>query len=157
MPLIGDDIKSQLGGTITHRALIDCLNSRGITIEKTYQLNYAGNTDFRNQVGARVECKHESKKRGIGAYLEGGKPGRGRDPHAEYGDRKTTIFHFEGYNYGGAPLTLKAILEVEDSPQLRRLDVGGRSLCEARSRPGRRGGFGGPVGVLDEESAETVP
>ena len=116
VPLIGDDIKSQLGGTITHRALIDCLNSRGITIEKTYQLNYAGNTDFRNQVGARVECKHESKKRGIGAYLEGGNLAVGATPMPNMGDRKTTIFHFEGYNYGGAPLTLKAILEVEDSP-----------------------------------------
>ena len=145
-PLIGDDIKSQLGGTIAHRALIDCLNSRGITIEKTYQLNYAGNTDFRNQVGARVECKHQSKRQGIGAFLESGDLAVGATPMPNMGDRKTTIFHFEGYNYGGAPLTLKAILEVEDSPNF----AGSMSEAVRYCKIARDRGIGG---VLESASA----
>jgi myo-inositol-1-phosphate synthase len=120
VPIVGDDIKSQLGGTITHRALIDLMNSRGITITRTYQMNYAGNTDFKNMMeGAeqRIKKKLASKDRGIGAFVKketsissaGGVINN-------MGDRKTTIFHFEGYNYGRAPLTVKTILEVEDSP-----------------------------------------
>jgi len=145
-PVIGDDIKSQLGGTIVHRALIDCLNSRGITIEKTYQINYAGNTDFRNQVGARVECKHESKRQGIGAFLDSGDLAVGATPMPNMGDRKTTIFHFEGFNYGGAPLTFKAILEVEDSPNF----AGSMSEAVRYCKIARDRGIGG---VLESASA----
>ncbi len=117
-PIVGDDIKSQLGGTIIHRALVDCLNARGITIVRTYQVNYAGNTDFENMAfGPRGEGKHASKARGISAFIkEGASVSVGAGIVKNMGDRKSTIFHFEGYNYGGAPLRLKAFLEVEDSP-----------------------------------------
>ena len=155
VPIIGDDIKSQLGGTITHRALIDCLNARGITIEKTYQLNYAGNTDFRNQVGARVECKHRSKKAGIGAFLKEGEGNLavGATPMPNMGDRKTTIFHFEGYNYGHAPLTLKAILEVEDSPNF----AGSMSEAIRYCRIAKDRGIGGVLEVASAFLMKTPP
>jgi myo-inositol-1-phosphate synthase len=118
VPIIGDDVKSQLGGTILHRAFVDCLVSRGITISKTYQLNYAGNTDFKNMAfGPRGQLKHESKAAGISAFLPETSSCSVAGAIVEnMGDRKSTVFHFEGVNYGGAPLSLKAYLEVEDSP-----------------------------------------
>ena len=120
VPIIGDDIKSQLGGTILHRALIDCMNQRGISLTRTYQMNYAGNTDFKNMLeGAdrRIDQKIASKERGVSAFLEKGVSISGVGGVVpNMGDSKTTIFHFEGFNYAGTPLTFKGILEVEDSP-----------------------------------------
>lgn len=117
-PIIGDDVKSQLGGTIIHRALVDLLNARGITVKRTYQLNYAGNTDFKNMAfGPRGQLKHESKAAGISAFLpEESSCSVGAAIVENMDDRKSTVFHFEGYNYGGAPLSFNSYLEVEDSP-----------------------------------------
>lgn len=148
VPIVGDDVKSQLGGTIIHRALVDCLVSRGITVKRTYQLNYAGNTDFKNMAfGPRGTLKHESKAAGISAFLP-------KDASVSVGaaivnnmdDRKSTVFHFEGFNYGGAPLTLKAYLEVEDSPNF----AGTISEAVRYSKIARDRGVGG---VLEGASA----
>lgn len=148
VPIIGDDVKSQLGGTIIHRAFVDLLTSRGITIKKTYQLNYAGNTDFKNQGDElRVALKHESKKAGLGAFLS-------KETEVSVGvgivdcmgDRKTSVFYFDGFNYGGAPLSLKAYLEVEDSPNF------AGTICEA-VRYAKIALDRGIGGVLDSASA----
>ena len=115
VPLIGDDVKSQLGGTILHRALVQVMLDRGIRIARTYQLNYAGNTDFLNLVhrGASKELTkteavtsmipYEAEMSAAFSYVRNMR------------DRKTTRFYFELANFGGAPLIIDAKLEVEDS------------------------------------------
>jgi len=116
VPIIGDDVKSQLGATIIHRALIDLFLHRGIKIKKTYQLNFAGNTDFLNLVN-RGESKHKTKKEALTTaipYPAEVSTGFSWIPLMK--DRKTAIFHIEGCNFGGAPLHFEAKLEVEDSP-----------------------------------------
>jgi len=118
-PIVGDDVKSQLGGTITHRALIDLMNNRGITIGRTYQVNYAGNGDFANMVDDkthRLDKKHVSKEAGVTAFLKKGTMSAGAGFVENMEDRKTCVMHFDSYNFGGAPVGVKLILEVEDSP-----------------------------------------
>lgn len=116
VPIIGDDVKSQLGGTIIHRALIQLLNDRGIKIKKTYQLNYAGNTDFANLV-KRGESKELTKTEALTSqipYETQVSAGFAYVPVMR--DRKTTRFYFEASNFGDAPLHIDITLEVEDSP-----------------------------------------
>jgi myo-inositol-1-phosphate synthase len=115
VPLVGDDVKSQLGGTIVHRALIRTMLDRGIHIKKTYQLNYAGNTDFKNLV-RRGESKEKTKGEALTTlipYPAEVSPGFAYIPNMR--DRKTAQFYFEAANFGNAPLSFRAILEVEDS------------------------------------------
>ena len=115
VPLIGDDVKSQLGGTAIHRALLQLLKARGIHVERTYQVNYAGNTDFYNLVH-RGQSKHKTKKEALETLVT---PDTEIATGFSYvdlmGDRKTAIFYIDGVNFGGAPLHLEAKLEVEDS------------------------------------------
>jgi myo-inositol-1-phosphate synthase len=115
-PLIGDDVKSQIGATIINRALIELFKDRGIHITKMYQLNYAGNTDFCNLVN-RGESKMKTKTEALTTaipYEANVSTGFSFIPNM--GDRKTAIFKIEGQNYSGAPLLFEAKLEVEDSP-----------------------------------------
>lgn len=115
-PLIGDDVKSQIGATIINRALIELFKDRGIRIIKMYQLNYAGNTDFCNLVN-RGESKMKTKIEALTTaipYEANVSTGFSFIPNM--GDRKTAIFKIEGQNYSGAPLVFEAKLEVEDSP-----------------------------------------
>jgi myo-inositol-1-phosphate synthase len=115
VPLIGDDVKSQLGGTALHRALLQLLRTRGIHVKRTYQLNYAGNTDFYNLIH-RGQSKHKTKREALSMLLPA-------DAELSTGfsyidlmrDRKTAIFYIDGSNYGDAPLHFEAKLEVEDS------------------------------------------
>jgi myo-inositol-1-phosphate synthase len=115
VPLIGDDVKSQLGGTAIHRALATLLDHRGIHLEETYQINFAGNTDFANLM-ARGQSKHKTKQEAVTSLVP--YPVRmstGFTHVPLMGDRKTTIFYLSGANFGNAPLRLEAKLEVEDS------------------------------------------
>ena len=116
VPIIGDDVKSQLGATIIHRALLDLFLHRGIKIEKTYQLNFAGNTDFINLVH-RGESKHKTKTEALTTiipYPTEVSTGFSWIPLMK--DCKTAIFYITGSNFAGAPLRFEAKLEVEDSP-----------------------------------------
>jgi myo-inositol-1-phosphate synthase len=115
IPVVGDDVKSQLGGTILHRALIEVMLARGIQIERTYQLNYAGNTDFLN-LTHRGESKERTKREALTSLI----PYETEvSPGFAYvktmGDRKTTRFYFDLANFSRAPLLFDAKLEVEDS------------------------------------------
>lgn len=116
VPMVGDDFKSQLGATILHRTLVDLFVDRGVKINKSYQLNYAGNTDFENLV-KRGETKHVTK---VGAV-------KSQVPYEidmsagfafveNMGDTKTAIILLEGEKFGGAPVRVEAKLTVEDSP-----------------------------------------
>lgn len=115
VPLIGDDVKSQFGGTAIHRALATLMNNRGVHLSETYQINYAGNTDFANLM-SRGKSKHKTKQEAVTSLLPYPvvmSTGFTYVPLMK--DRKTSIFWINGENFGGAPLHLEAKLEVEDS------------------------------------------
>ena len=115
VPLIGDDVKSQFGGTAIHRALATLMLTRGVHLQETYQINYAGNTDFAN-LTARGSSKHQTKREAVTSLMPYPVTMSTGFTHvALMGDRKTSIFWIDGANFGNAPLHLEAKLEVEDS------------------------------------------
>lgn len=115
VPLIGDDVKSQLGGTILHRAMVETMLARGIRIKKTYQINYAGNTDFDNLVH-RGETKEKTKREAVETLIPYDADVAAAFAHVQnMRDRKTTRFYFQLSNFSDAPMVVDAKLEVEDS------------------------------------------
>jgi myo-inositol-1-phosphate synthase len=122
LPLIGDDIKSQLGATITHRALAHLFRERGVRLDRTYQLNFGGNTDFLNMLEReRLESKKLSKTRAVTSQLD--YPLADDDAHvgpSDYvpwlRDRKWCYIRLEGTTFGDVPLNCEVKLEVWDSP-----------------------------------------
>ena len=122
LPLIGDDIKSQLGATIAHRALTDLFHKRGVKLERTYQLNTGGNTDFLNMLNrARLVSKKESKTEAIqavvGERLEDEQIHVGPSDYVPWqNDNKVCFIRMEGRLFGDVPMNLELRLSVEDSP-----------------------------------------
>ncbi len=122
LPIIGDDIKSQLGATITHRVLTRLFEDRGVEIDNTYQLNFGGNTDFLNMLEReRLVSKKISKTSAVTSQMENGiDPDQihiGPSDHVPWlQDRKWCYIRMEGRIFGGAPISLEAKLEVWDSP-----------------------------------------
>ena len=116
VPIVGDDAKSQLGGTAINRAMAQLLLDKGINIHKMYQLNYAGNTDFWNLVH-RGGTKHKTKQEAVTSIVPYDFPMDTGFSHIKLmRDRKTMYLWFDGGNFGNAPLHFEAKLEVEDSP-----------------------------------------
>jgi myo-inositol-1-phosphate synthase len=119
LPVAGDDIKSQLGATILHRSLARLCVDRGIEIEETYQLNLGGNTDFLNMtVEERLETKRISKTEAVTSLLPYEVPTRiGPSDYVPFlKDKKICYLYIRGRKFGDQPVTLRAKLEVEDSP-----------------------------------------
>ena len=122
LPIIGDDIKSQVGATITHRVLTRLFEDRGVEIDNTYQLNFGGNTDFLNMLEReRLVSKKISKTGAVTSQMEDGiEPDSihiGPSDHVPWlNDRKWCYIRMEGRLFGGAPISLEAKLEVWDSP-----------------------------------------
>jgi myo-inositol-1-phosphate synthase len=122
LPIIGDDIKSQVGATITHRVLTNLFMERGVRLDRTYQLNFGGNTDFMNMLEReRLESKKISKTGAVTSQL--GHPMPADSVHispSDYipwlADRKWCHIHMEGTTFGNVPLTCEVKLEVWDSP-----------------------------------------
>ncbi len=122
VPIIGDDIKSQIGATITHRVLAKLFEDRGVTVDRTYQLNVGGNMDFMNMLEReRLESKKISKTQSVTSQLQ--EPIAARNVHigpsdyvAWLDDRKWAFVRLEGRNFGDVPLSLEYKLEVWDSP-----------------------------------------
>jgi myo-inositol-1-phosphate synthase len=122
LPLIGDDIKSQVGETIVHRVLANLFRERGVRLDRTYQLNFGGNSDFRNMLEReRLESKKISKTQSVTSQLE--MPMTAGDIHvgpSDYvpwlTDRKWAYIRLEGTTFGGVPLNVELKLEVWDSP-----------------------------------------
>jgi myo-inositol-1-phosphate synthase len=122
VPVIGDDIKSQLGATIVHRVLTDLFKKRGVKLERTYQLNTGGNTDFLNMLErTRLASKKISKTEAVQSVAE-----HRLDPDqihvgpsdyvAWQNDNKVCFLRMEGQLFGGVPMNLELRLSVEDSP-----------------------------------------
>ncbi|WP_132251077.1 inositol-3-phosphate synthase [Methylobacterium segetis] len=122
LPLVGDDIKSQVGATIVHRVLANLLRERGVKLERTYQLNFGGNSDFLNMLEReRLESKKLSKTRAVtsqlAAPLAPGDIHVGPSDHVPWlADRKWAHIRLEATGFGGVPLNMELKLEVWDSP-----------------------------------------
>jgi myo-inositol-1-phosphate synthase len=122
VPLIGDDIKSQLGATITHRVLTDLFKKRGVKMERTYQLNTGGNTDFLNMLNRhRLKSKKESKTEAVQAVtarrLKNENIHIGPSDYVPWQkDNKICFIRMEGKLFGDVPMNLELRLSVEDSP-----------------------------------------
>jgi myo-inositol-1-phosphate synthase len=122
LPLIGDDVKSQLGATIIHRTLADLFHKRGVAFDRTYQLNTGGNTDFLNMLNrSRLQSKKVSKTEAVQSVLSS----RLEDENLHIGpsdyvpwqnDNKVCFLRIEGRLFGDVPMNLELRLSVEDSP-----------------------------------------
>ena len=163
IPIVGDDIKSQLGATITHRVLARLFEERGLVLDRTYQLNVGGNMDFKNMLERkRLESKKISKTQAVTSNIDVTLPPE-RDVHIGpsdhipwLDDRKLAFVRLEGHGFGNAPTSLEYKLEG-GTRQLRR----GRDRRDPRGedRPGcrtRRPARGG-IRVLHEEPGAAAP
>jgi len=122
VPIIGDDIKSQVGATIVHRMLARLFEDRGLVLDRTYQLNVGGNMDFMNMLErSRLESKKISKTQSVTSQIEHGIDAYnvhiGPSDHVAWlEDRKWAYIRLEGRNFGDVPLNVELKLEVWDSP-----------------------------------------
>ncbi len=123
LPIVGDDIKSQVGSTIVHRILTRLFEDRGLALDHTYQLNVGGNMDFKNMLERdRLESKKVSKTQAVTSQIENGDLDAddvhiGPSDHVPWlHDRKWAYIRMEGRNFGDVPLNLELKLEVWDSP-----------------------------------------
>ncbi|MGI9606139.1 MAG: inositol-3-phosphate synthase [Acidimicrobiales bacterium] len=122
LPIVGDDIKSQVGATIVHRTLARLYEDRGTTIDHTYQLNFGGNMDFKNMLErSRLKSKKISKTQSVTSQIDAGISDDdvhiGPSDHVPWlEDRKWAFIRLEGRNFGDVPLNVELKLEVHDSP-----------------------------------------
>jgi len=122
IPIIGDDVKSQLGATIVHRTLTKLFENRGVVIDRTYQLNFGGNTDFLNMLNhSRLKSKKKSKTQAVQAEMKKALPSENihigpSDFVPWLDDNKICFIRIEGRGFGNVPLTVDVKLSVEDSP-----------------------------------------
>ena len=122
LPIIGDDIKSQVGATIVHRTLVNLFKDRGVRLDRTYQLNFGGNADFQNMLEReRLISKKVSKTQAVTSQfdvpLDPDNIHVGPSDHVPWlTDRKWAHIRMEGTGFGGVPLNLELKLEVWDSP-----------------------------------------
>jgi myo-inositol-1-phosphate synthase len=147
VPIIGDDIKSQLGSTIVHRVLTRLFEDRGLVLDRTYQLNVGGNMDFQNMLERdRLESKKISKTQAVTSQLDRALSANdvhiGPSDHVPWlEDRKWAYIRMEGRNFGDVPLNLELKLEVWDSP-----NSAGVIIDALRcARLGLDRGLGGPL------------
>ena len=163
LPIVGDDIKSQVGATIVHRQLATLFGDRGVKMVKTSQLNVGGNMDFFNMLEReRLESKKISKTQAVTSIMDHTLPADdvyiGPSDYVPWlTDRKWAHIRVEGQAFGDVPLNIELKLEVWDSPELRRHRDRRRALLQARAeqrhrRPARRS-----VVVPDEVAAEPAP
>ena len=146
-PIIGDDIKSQLGATIIHRTLTRLFMDRGVRLNNTYQLNFGGNSDFKNMLEQeRLESKKTSKTNSVTSQLPydigSGNIHVGPSDHVPWlNDRKWCYIRMEGESFGGLPINVELKLEVEDSPNSAGVVIDAIRCCKiARDR-----GLSGPI------------
>ncbi|WP_010539533.1 inositol-3-phosphate synthase [Dietzia alimentaria] len=151
VPIVGDDIKSQVGATITHRVMAKLFEDRGVALDRTYQLNVGGNMDFKNMLEReRLESKKVSKTQAVTSNLEGSLKNKINDRNVHIGpsdhvewldDRKWAYVRLEGRAFGDAPINLEYKLEVWDSPNSAGIIIDAvRAAKIAKDR-----GIGGPI------------
>ncbi len=159
LPIIGDDIKSQVGATISHRVLARLFSDRGVRIDRTYQLNFGGNTDFKNMLERdRLESKKISKTQAVTSQLDYELPAG--DVHvgpSDYvpwlNDRKWCYIRIEGTSFGDVPLVGELKLEVWDSPNSAGIVIDAVRLI----RLALDNGLGGPLEIPSSYLMKSPP
>jgi myo-inositol-1-phosphate synthase len=171
VPIVGDDIKSQVGATIVHRTLARLFEDRGTTIDHTYQLNFGGNMDFMNMLErSRLKSKKISKTQSVTSQIDAGISDEdvhiGPSDHVPWlRDRKWALIRLEGRNFGDVPLTVELKLEVHDSPNSAGVIIDALRCAKIAMDRGMGGPLLGPsayfmksppVQYRDEEAREMV-
>lgn len=171
LPIVGDDVKAQLGATIVHRTLSNLFRKRGVDLQRTYQLNTGGNTDFLNMTDrSRLRSKKTSKTEAVQSVLED----RLTDENIHVGpsdyvpwlnDNKLCFLRLEGELFGGVPMNVEVRLSVEDSPNSAGVVVDAIRCCKLALVRGEGGVVTGPsayfckhppVQIADDEAALLV-
>ena len=163
LPIIGDDIKSQVGATIVHRTLARLFRERGVRLERTSQLNVGGNMDFYNMLEReRLESKKISKTNAVTSMLDYELPKEdvyiGPSDYVPWlTDRKWAHIRIEGESFGGVPLNMELKLEVWDSPNSAGIVIDAVRLCKLALDKGIGGALVGPSSYLMKSPPEQVP
>ncbi len=163
LPIIGDDIKSQVGATIVHRTLARLFGERGVRMERTSQLNVGGNMDFYNMLEReRLESKKISKTNAVTSILDHKLPADdvyiGPSDYVPWlTDRKWAHIRIEGEAFGGVPLNMEVKLEVWDSPNSAGIVIDAVRLCKLALNKGIGGALAGPSSYLMKSPPEQVP
>ncbi len=163
VPIIGDDIKSQVGATITHRVLMSIFRDRGVRVDRTFQLNFGGNADFLNMLEReRLESKKISKTYSIKSTV----PYEMEDKNIHVGpsdhvpwleDRKWAYIRLEGTAFGDVPLNAELKIEVWDSPNSAGVVIDAVRLCKLGLDNGLAGTLGGPSSYLMKSPPKQYP
>ena len=145
LPLIGDDIKAQLGATVLHRTIVDLFRKRGVKIERTYQLNTGGNTDFlnmlnRDRLASKKTSKTEAVQSVIGARLADENIHIGPSDYVPWqNDNKICFIRVEGKLFGDVPMEIDLKLSVEDSPNSAGVAIDSIRCCKLALDRGKGG------------------
>jgi len=154
LPIVGDDIKAQLGATITHRMLTDLFNKRGVELDRTYQLNTGGNTDFLNMLNrTRLDSKKVSKTEAVQSVAaERLAPENIHIGPSDYvawqKDNKVCFLRMEGRLFGDVPMNLELRLSVEDSPNSAGVSIDAIRCCKLALQRGDGGALIAPSAYL---------
>jgi myo-inositol-1-phosphate synthase len=163
LPIIGDDIKSQVGATITHRVLTSLFRERGVRLDKTMQLNVGGNSDFLNMLEReRLESKKISKTNAVTSMLDydlgAANVHVGPSDYVPWlTDRKWAYIRMEGSSFGDVPLNLELKLEVWDSPNSAGIVIDAVRLAKLALNNGVAGALEGPSSYLMKSPPKQVP
>ena len=163
VPIIGDDIKSQVGATITHRVLTSLFRERGVRLDKTMQLNVGGNSDFLNMLEReRLESKKISKTNAVTSMLDYDLGATnvhvGPSDYVPWlTDRKWAYIRMEGSSFGDVPLNLELKLEVWDSPNSAGIVIDAVRLAKLALNNGVAGALEGPSSYLMKSPPKQVP
>jgi myo-inositol-1-phosphate synthase len=148
LPIVGDDVKSQIGATIVHRALASLFRDRGVRLDHTYQLNFGGNSDFKNMLEReRLVSKKLSKTRSVASQVHVDPEAIHVGPSDHVGwltDRKWAYIRMEGTAFGGTPLAIELKLEVWDSPNSAGVVIDAVRCAKLALDRGIGGALGGP-------------
>src|SRR5918999_415774 len=163
LPIIGDDIKSQVGATITHRVLTSLFRERGVRLDKTMQLNVGGNSDFRNMLEReRLESKKISKTNAVTSMLDYDLGAEnvhvGPSDYVPWlTDRKWAYIRMEGSSFGDVPLNIELKLEVWDSPNSAGIVIDAVRLAKLALNNGVAGALEGPSAYLMKSPPKQIP
>ncbi len=163
LPIVGDDIKSQVGATIVHRVLTTLFQDRGVRLDRTYQLNFGGNTDFMNMLERdRLESKKISKTNAVTSMLDydlgADNVHVGPSDYVPWlKDRKWCYIRMEGTTFGNVPLNCEVKLEVWDSPNSAGVVVDALRCCKIAMDRGISGALAGPSSYFFKSPPHQYP
>ncbi|MEO0908299.1 MAG: inositol-3-phosphate synthase [Pseudomonadota bacterium] len=163
LPIIGDDIKAQMGATIVHRMLSQLFAARGVRVDHTYQLNTGGNTDFlnmmdRDRIGSKKTSKTDAVQSALGTRLADENIVIGPSEYVPWQkDNKVCFLRMEGQQFGGIPMNVEMRLSVEDSPNAAACVVDAVRYCKLAMERGMAGALTVPSAVYCKHPPVQIP